>query len=138
MKKNRQGGFTLVEVMVVTVLFGLMLLMIFPMRQMMRRVLTHAERQEQAEMIGDAAWRYAAEKLETGAVEGGEISEITLDDFCMDGLHAELSVEEMDTYRIFFVVKVSDGEDILYERGGSVLTGDVQVRTKTGADAEKI
>ena len=136
--KSRQGGFTLVEVMTVTMLFGLMLLMIFPMRQMLRRVLTHADRQEQAEMVGDAAWRYAAEKLETGAVERGEISGISLDEFCLDGLSAELSVEETDTYRVFFTVTVSDGEDVLYERGGSVLTGDVQVWTGTDADAEKI
>ena len=62
-------GFTLVEVMIVMLLFSMLLLMIFPMRRMAVWVLDHARTQEQAEMLGDAAWRYVADRLETGAVE---------------------------------------------------------------------
>ena len=40
--KNKRGGFTLVEVMTVVLLFGLLLLLIFPMRRMLFRVLERA------------------------------------------------------------------------------------------------
>ena len=59
MEKGHRRGFTLVEVMIVMLLFSMLLLMIFPMRRMAVWVLDHARTQEQAEMLGDAAWRYA-------------------------------------------------------------------------------
>ena len=61
MEKGHRRGFTLVEVMIVMLLFSMLLLMIFPMRRMAVWVLDHARTQEQAEMLGDAAWRYAAD-----------------------------------------------------------------------------
>ena len=56
MEKGHRRGFTLVEVMIVMLLFSMLLLMIFPMRRMAVWVLDHARTQEQAEMLGDAAW----------------------------------------------------------------------------------
>ena len=61
MEKGHRQGFTLVEVMIVMLLFSMLLLMIFPMRRMAVWVLDHARTQEQAEMLGDAAWRYVAD-----------------------------------------------------------------------------
>ena len=52
MEKGHRRGFTLVEVMIVMLLFSMLLLMIFPMRRMAVRVLDHARTQEQAEMLG--------------------------------------------------------------------------------------
>ena len=37
--ESKRGGFTLVEVMTVILLFGMLMLLIFPMRRMMVRVL---------------------------------------------------------------------------------------------------
>jgi prepilin-type N-terminal cleavage/methylation domain-containing protein len=37
--ENKRGGFTLVEVMTAILLFGMLMLLIFPMRRMMVRVL---------------------------------------------------------------------------------------------------
>ena len=78
MEKGHRRGFTLVEVMIVMLLFSMLLLMIFPMRRMAVCVLDHARTQEQAEMLGDAAWRYVADRLETGAVEVEELEDFTL------------------------------------------------------------
>lgn len=102
MEKGHRRGFTLVEVMIVMLLFSMLLLMIFPMRRMAVWVLDHARTQEQAEMLGDAAWRYVADRLETGAVE----------------------VEESRSGRVLVTVRVMDGKKDLYERNGSVQTGD--------------
>ena len=66
--KNKRGGFTLVEVMTVVLLFGLLLLLIFPMRRMLFRVLERAEEQEHAEMVGDAVFRYVTDGLQTGSI----------------------------------------------------------------------
>ena len=52
--ENKRGGFTLVEVMTAILLFGMLMLLIFPMRRMMVRVLERTGDQEHAEMIGDA------------------------------------------------------------------------------------
>ena len=82
MEKGHRRGFTLVEVMIVMLLFSMLLLMIFPMRRMAVWVLDHARTQEQAEMLGDAAWRYVADRLETGAVEVEELDGLT----CMRGM----------------------------------------------------
>ena len=74
MEKGHRRGFTLVEVMIVMLLFSMLLLMIFPMRRMAVWVLDHARTQEQAEMLGDAAWRYVADRLETGRTVHGRVS----------------------------------------------------------------
>ena len=54
--ENKRGGFTLVEVMTAILLFGMLMLLIFPMRRMMVRVLERTGDQEHAEMIGDAVF----------------------------------------------------------------------------------
>lgn len=59
--ENKRGGFTLVEVMTVILLFGMLMLLIFPMRRMMVRVLERTGDQEHAEMIGDAVFRHVAD-----------------------------------------------------------------------------
>lgn len=69
--ENKRGGFTLVEVMTVILLFGMLMLLIFPMRRMMVRVLERTGDQEHAEMIGDAVFRHVADGLQTGAIRGG-------------------------------------------------------------------
>ena len=84
MEKGHRRGFTLVEVMIVMLLFSMLLLMIFPMRRMAVWVLDHARTQEQAEMLGDAAWRYVADRLETGAVEVEELDGLSMDAFHID------------------------------------------------------
>ena len=86
MEKGHRRGFTLVEVMIVMLLFSMLLLMIFPMRRMAVWVLDHARTQEQAEMLGDAAWRYVADRLETGAVEVEELDGLSMDAFHIDTL----------------------------------------------------
>ena len=94
MEKGHRRGFTLVEVMIVMLLFSMLLLMIFPMRRMAVWVLDHARTQEQAEMLGDAAWRYVADRLETGAVEVEELDGLSMDAFHIDTLKPEIEVEE--------------------------------------------
>ena len=116
MEKGHRRGFTLVEVMIVMLLFSMLLLMIFPMRRMAVWVLDHARTQEQAEMLGDAAWRYVADRLETGAVEVEELD--------IDTLKPEIEVEESRSGRVLVTVRVVDGKKDLYERNGSVQTGD--------------
>ena len=59
--ENKRGGFTLVEVMTVILLFGMLMLLIFPMRRMMVRVLERTGDQEHAEMIGDAVFRHVTD-----------------------------------------------------------------------------
>ena len=114
----------MVEVMIVMLLFSMLLLMIFPMRQMAVRVLDHARTQEQAEMLGDAVWRYVADRLETGAVEVEELDGLSMDAFHIDTLKPEIGVEESRSGRVLVTVRVMDGKKALYERNGSVQTGD--------------
>lgn len=63
--ENKRGGFTLVEVMTAILLFGMLMLLIFPMRRMMVRVLERTGDQEHAEMIGDAVFRHVTDGLQT-------------------------------------------------------------------------
>ena len=98
MEKGHRRGFTLVEVMIVMLLFSMLLLMIFPMRRMAVWVLDHARTQEQAEMLMDA--------------------------FHIDTLKPEIEVEESRSGRVLVTVRVMDGKKDLYERNGSVQTGD--------------
>lgn len=119
--KNKRGGFTLVEVMTVVLLFGLLLLLIFPMRRMLFRVLERAEEQEHAEMVGDAVFRYVTDGLQTGSIRREDIEDISLDKFGGNDLVPEISIEDAGGYRMFFRVHVSDGERILYERAGNIL-----------------
>lgn len=114
----------MVEVMIVMLLFSMLLLMIFPMRQMAVRVLDHARTQEQAEMLGDAVWRYVADRLETGAVEVEELDGLSMDAFHIDTLKPEIGVEESRSGRVLVTVRVMDGKKDLYVRNGSVQIGD--------------
>lgn len=124
MEKGHRRGFTLVEVMIVMLLFSMLLLMIFPMRRMAVWGLDHARTQEQAEMLGDAAWRYVADRLETGAVEVEELDGLSMDAFHIDTLKPEIEVEESRSGRVLVTVRVMDGKKDLYARNGSVQTGD--------------
>ena len=90
--ENKRGGFTLVEVMTAILLFGMLMLLIFPMRRMMVRVLERTGDQEHAEMIGDAVFRHVTDGLQTGAIRVGELDELSLDTFCEDDLVPEISV----------------------------------------------
>ena len=134
--KNKRGGFTLVEVMTVILLFGLLLLLIFPMRRMLFRVLERAEEQEHAEMVGDAVFRYVTDGLQTGSIRREDIEDISLDKFGGNDLVPEISIEDAGGYRMFFRVHVSDGERILYERAGNILyPGDVGEAVYTDGNA---
>ena len=134
--KNKRGGFTLVEVMTVVLLFGLLLLLIFPMRRMLFRVLERAEEQEHAEMVGDAVFRYVTDGLQTGSIRREDIENISLDKFGENDLGPEISIEDAGGYRIFFRVHVSDGERILYERAGNILySGDAGEEVYTDLNA---
>lgn len=134
--KNKRGGFTLVEVMTVVLLFGLLLLLIFPMRRMLFRVLERAEEQEHAEMVGDAVFRYVTDGLQTGSIRREDIENISLDKFGENDLVPEISIEDAGGYRIFFMVHVSDGERILYERAGNILySGDAGEEVYTDGNA---
>ena len=92
--KNKRGGFTLVEVMTVVLLFGLLLLLIFPMRRMLFRVLERAEEQEHAEMVGDDVFRYVTDGLQTGSIRREDIENISLDKFGENDLVPEISIED--------------------------------------------
>ena len=134
--KNKRGGFTLVEVMTVVLLFGLLLLLIFPMRRMLFRVLERAEEQEHAEMVGDAVFRYVTDGLQTGSIRREDLEDISLDKFGENDLVPEISIEDVGGYRIFFRVHVSDGERIFYERAGNILyPGDVGEAVYTDGNA---
>lgn len=134
--KNKRGGFTLVEVMTVVLLFGLLLLLIFPMRWMLFRVLERAEEQEHAEMVGDAVFRYVTDGLQTGSIRREDIENISLDKFGENDLVPEISIEDAGGYRMFFRVHVSDGERILYERAGNILyPGDAGEAVYTDGNA---
>ena len=134
--KNKRGGFTLVEVMTVVLLFGLLLLLIFPMRRMLFRVLERAEEQEHAEMVGDAVFRYVTDGLQTGSIRREDIENISLDKFGENDLVPEISIEDAGGYRIFFRVHVFDGERILYERAGNILySGDAREEVYTDGNA---
>lgn len=120
MEKNHKRGLTLIEVMTVMLLFSMLLLIIFPMRQMVIHAMDHARTQEQAEMLGNAVWRYAADQLETGNVKVEELDKLSLEAFNIDTLNPEIAVEEGQPGRIFVTVRVTDGKMDLYERSGSV------------------
>ncbi len=136
--KNKRGGFTLVEVMTVIFLFGMLMLMIFPMRRMMFRVMERAETQEHAEMIGDAVFRHVTDGLQTGAIRREELETLSLDAFSADDLVPEVSIEEADGYRVFLRVHVNDGEQILYERAGNILyPGDAGAAVHTDGNAAR-
>lgn len=98
--ENKRGGFTLVEVMTAILLFGMLMLLIFPMRRMMVRVLERTGDQEHAEMIGDAVFRHVTDGLQTGAIRVGELDELSLDTFCEDDLVPEISVEDSSESRV--------------------------------------
>ena len=121
--KNKRGGFTLVEVMTVILLFGMLMLLIFPMRRMMVRVLERTGDQEHAEMIGDAVFRHVTDGLQTGAIRVGELDELSLDTFCEDDLVPEISVEDSSESRVFIRITVSEGARVLYERSGNIFCG---------------
>lgn len=121
--ENKRGGFTLVEVMTVILLFGMLMLLIFPMRRMMVRVLERTGDQEHAEMIGDAVFRHVTDGLQTGAVRVGELDELSLDTFCEDDLVPEISVEDSSESRVFIRITVSEGARVLYERSGNIFCG---------------
>ena len=122
--------------MVVVLLFGLILLLIFPMRQMLFRVMERAEVQEHAEMLGDAVFRYASAGLQTGDIRREELEVLSLEEFCEDDLVPEIFVESAGGYRVFFKVSVSDGEQVLYERAGNILySGDAVEEVYTDGNA---
>ena len=121
--ENKRGGFTLVEVMTVVLLFGMLMLLIFPMRRMMVRVLERTGDQEHAEMIGDAVFRHVTDGLQTGAIRVGELDELSLDTFCEDDLVLEISVEDSSESRVFIRITVSEGARVLYERSGNIFCG---------------
>ena len=121
--ENKRGGFTLVEVMTVILLFGMLMLLIFPMRRMIVRVLERTGDQEHAEMIGDAVFRHVTDGLQTGAVRVGELDELSLDTFCEDDLVPEISVEDSSESRVFIMITVSEGARVLYERSGNIFCG---------------
>lgn len=121
--ENKRGGFTLVEVMTVILLFGMLMLLIFPMRRMMVRVLERTGDQEHAEMIGDAVFRHVTDGLQTGAIRVGELDELSLDTFCEDDLVPEISVEDSSESRVFIRITVSEGALVLYERSGNIFCG---------------
>ena len=121
--ENKRGGFTLVEVMTVILLFGMLMLLIFPMRRMMVRVLERTGDQEHAEMIGDAVFRHVTDGLQTGAIRVGELDELSLDTFCEDDLVLEISVEDSSESRVFIRLTVSEGARVLYERSGNIFCG---------------
>ena len=121
--ENKRGGFTLVEVMTVILLFGMLMLLIFPMRRMMVRVLERTGDQEHAEMIGDAVFRHVADGLQTGAIRGGDLDELSLDAFCEDDLVPEISVEDSSGSRVFIRITVSEEARVLYERSGNIFVG---------------
>ena len=121
--ENKRGGFTLVEVMTVILLFGMLMFLIFPMRRMMVRVLERTGDQEHAEMIGDAVFRHVTDGLQTGAIRVGELDELSLDTFCEDDLVPEISVEDSSESRVFIRITVSEGARVLYERSGNIFCG---------------
>ena len=121
--ENKRGGFTLVEVMTVILLFGMLMLLIFPMRRMMVRVLERTGDQEHAEMIGDAVFRHVTDGLQTGAIRVGELDKLSLDTFCEDDLVLEISVEDSSESRVFIRITVSEGARVLYERSGNIFCG---------------
>ena len=121
--ENKRGGFTLVEVMTVILLFGMLMLLIFPMRRMMVRVLERTGDQEHAEMIGDAVFRHVTDGLQTGAIRVGELDELSLETFCEDDLVPEISVEDSSESRVFIRITVSEGARVLYERSGNIFCG---------------
>lgn len=121
--ENKRGGFTLVEVMTVILLFGMLMLLIFPMRRMMVRVLERTGDQEHAEMIGDAVFRHVTDGLQTGAIRVGELDELSLDTFFEDDLVLEISVEDSSESRVFIRITVSEGARVLYERSGNIFCG---------------
>lgn len=121
--ENKRGGFTLVEVMTVILLFGMLMLLIFPMRRMMVRVLERTGDQEHAEMIGDAVFRHVTDGLQTGAIRVGELDELSLDTFCEDDLVPEISVEDSSESRVFIRITVAEGARVLYERSGNIFCG---------------
>lgn len=121
--ENKRGGFTLVEVMTAILLFGMLMLLIFPMRRMMVRVLERTGDQEHAEMIGDAVFRHVTNGLQTGAIRVGELDELSLDTFCEDDLVLEISVEDSSESRVFIRITVSEGARVLYERSGNIFCG---------------
>ena len=121
--ENKRGGFTLVEVMTVILLFGMLMLLIFPMRRMMVRVLERTGDQEHAEMIGDAVFRHVTDGLQTAAIRVGELDELSLDTFCEDDLVPEISVEDSSESRVFIRITVSEGARVLYERSGNIFCG---------------
>ena len=121
--ENKRGGFTLVEVMTVILLFGMLMLLIFPMRRMMVRILERTGDQEHAEMIGDAVFRHVTDGLQTGAIRVGELDELSLDAFCEDDLVPEISVEDSSGSRVFIRITVSEEARVLYERSGNIFCG---------------
>ena len=121
--ENKRGGFTLVEVMTVILLFVMLMLLIFPMRRMMVRVLERTGDQEHAEMIGDAVFRHVTDGLQTGAIRVGELDELSLDTFCEDDLVPEISVEDSSGSRVFIRITVSEEARVLYERSGNIFCG---------------
>ena len=121
--ENKRGGFTLVEVMTAILLFGMLMLLIFPMTRMMVRVLERTGDQEHAEMIGDAVFRHVTNGLQTGAIRVGELDELSLDTFCEDDLVPEISVEDSSESRVFIRITVSEGARVLYERSGNIFCG---------------
>ena len=121
--ENKRGGFTLVEVMTAILLFGMLMLLIFPMMRMMVRVLERTGDQEHAEMIGDAVFRHVTDGLQTGAIRVGELDELSLDTFCEDDLVLEISVEDSSESRVFIRITVSEGARVLYERSGNIFCG---------------
>lgn len=121
--ENKRGGFTLVEVMTAILLLGMLMLLIFPMRRMMVRVLERTGDQEHAEMIGDAVFRHVADGLQTSAIRGGDLDELSLDAFCEDDLVPEISVEDSSESRVFIRITVSEGARVLYERSGNIFCG---------------
>ena len=109
--------------MTAILLFGMLMLLIFPMRRMMVRVLERTGDQEHAEMIGDAVFRHVTDGLQTGAIRVGELDELSLDTFCEDDLVLEISVEDSSESRVFIRITVSEGARVLYERSGNIFCG---------------
>ena len=89
-------------------------------------------------MLGDAAWRYVADRLETGAVEVEELDGLSMDAFHIDTLKPEIEVEESRSGRVLVTVRVMDGKKGTCMRGMAVCRPEMVLDTIPGSRGSEV
>lgn len=130
-RKNTTGGFTLVEVVIASMLVGMVMLAAFPMIITGRDILERRQKEMESSLLGDSVFDCVVKELQNadqifvGTEEEVEAFCENLEfenwsfvemDLGSDVFDVEIEIEPVDNEWVFLGVKLISERDILFER----------------------